>query len=141
MDQKWADKVFKPNYERLEHTQVFAFMDKYGPLPWIRSEKTVQETGVDLVEDHINLLEAVENLYRFFRDWLEKRSQPKPGPEVEQEQLQGMVGCGENSGPEVRKMSMLPDAARNASFSPMCSNMDRGQCGNDRSRFGVIAVS
>ena len=105
-DQRWADEVLKPNFGRLSLEQVFVHIDKYGHLPWIRSEKAIQETGVNLVEDHVDLLAAVEHLYLYFREWAENQSQP----EAEQEQLR--VVCGENMCSEARELSMLPDAER-----------------------------
>ena len=105
-DQRWADDVFEPNYPRLSLDQVFDHIDRYGHLPWIRSEKAVRETGVNLVEDHVDQLAAVEHLYLYFRERDEKQSQP----EAEQEQLQ-VLRC-ENMCPEARELSMLPDAER-----------------------------
>jgi hypothetical protein len=66
-DPKWADNVFRPDYKQKTLEQVFEFIDRYGHLPWIRSEAVVQESGIDLEKDHVNLLEAVENLFLYLR--------------------------------------------------------------------------
>ena len=49
----------------MELKKVFEHIDTYGHLPWVRSEAAVKETGIDLEKDHVNLLEAVENLYLY----------------------------------------------------------------------------
>eukprot|EP00961_Rhodomonas_salina_P011208 150283-Rhodomonas_salina.4 len=52
LNPKWADHVFKDTYGRLSLSQVFEHIDKKGHLPWIRAEREVQESGVDLIGDH-----------------------------------------------------------------------------------------
>ena len=65
---KWADHVFDPNYRQAKWAEVCEFIDTHGHLPWIRSEADVKETGIDLEKDHVNLLEAVENIFLYLRD-------------------------------------------------------------------------
>lgn len=67
-DPKWADFVFRRNYVQMELGKVFEHIDEYGHLPWVRSEVAVKETGIDLERDHVDLLEAVENLYLYLRN-------------------------------------------------------------------------
>lgn len=58
----WADYVFKPTYSLMTLYEVEEFIQKYGHLPNMPSEKDVKENGVDLVEMNIKLLEKVEEL-------------------------------------------------------------------------------
>ena len=63
-----ADHVFTEDYARLELAQVYEHIDEFGHLPWIRSERQVQETGIDVLGNTVNLLESIENLYLRMRD-------------------------------------------------------------------------
>lgn len=74
---EWPDYVFKDTYGRLTLVEVFEHITDKGCLPWVRSERSVQETGVDLVRDHVNLLEAVENLFLYIRDMDQKSAEDK----------------------------------------------------------------
>ena len=76
---KWADDVFTDGYDRhFPLQEVWDHIENYGKLPWIRSEKAVQQSGIHLEEDLVSILEAVENLYLYFRDYIEDPSPQDP---------------------------------------------------------------
>ena len=74
---RWADEVFTARYVRLEWKEVLEHIDEYGKLPWIRSEKEVQKSGIQ-EDDVVSILEAVENLFLYFRDYIQDSSPQDP---------------------------------------------------------------
>ena len=73
-EQQWADKVFRTGYQRISWQAVINHIKQFGHLPWIRSEAEVLERGIDLEKDHVNLLEAVENLYLYLHDYIQQEN-------------------------------------------------------------------
>ena len=58
----WADYVFKLDYETKPLPEVERFIQEYGHLPNVPSEKEVLENRVNLLEINVKLLEKVEEL-------------------------------------------------------------------------------
>ncbi|WP_255491475.1 hypothetical protein [Dysgonomonas sp. ZJ279] len=58
----WADFVFKPNYDLKTLSEVETHISKYGHLPNIPSEAEVGETGIDVGNMQIKLLQKIEEL-------------------------------------------------------------------------------
>ncbi len=58
----WADHVFEPGYELMDLDGLEEFIRSRGHLPHIPTAAEVKETGVNLAEMNVKLLEKVEEL-------------------------------------------------------------------------------
>ncbi len=58
----WADHVFEPGYELMDLDRLEEFIRSKGHLPHIPTAAEVKETGVNLAEMNVKLLEKVEEL-------------------------------------------------------------------------------
>ncbi len=60
--EKWADYVFKPDYRLMPLGDVKKFISTYGHLPNMYAAEEAAETGMDVLEMNVKLLEKVEEL-------------------------------------------------------------------------------
>ena len=88
---QWPDFVFEDAYVRLTFAEVCQHFEERKHLPHLRSAKEVEDTGVDLVADHVNLVESVENLYLYLRDFMQKSQKEKSKSEEEIMQLRTLL--------------------------------------------------
>lgn len=60
--EKWADYVFKPDYRLMPLRDVKRFISTYGHLPNMYAAEEAAETGMDVLEMNVKLLEKIEEL-------------------------------------------------------------------------------
>lgn len=56
----WCDFVFKPGYEKMSWLEKEAFYTKEGHLPYVVSEKTIEENGLDVGETMSGMMQNIE---------------------------------------------------------------------------------
>jgi hypothetical protein len=57
------DFVFEKDYKIMSLEDLKIYVDKNKHLPYVKSSKEIEESGINIVEDRNNILEAVENIF------------------------------------------------------------------------------
>jgi hypothetical protein len=91
MSVRWPDYVFEDTYVRLTFAEVCQHFEERKHLPHLRPAKEVEDTGVDLISDHVKLVESVENLYLYLQDFMQKSQEEKNKREEEIVQLRTLT--------------------------------------------------